>query len=220
MNWLKKGFETLYSTELELSQRKELKEKEFLKHVRYNDVAAFNLKGYETWAKCVKTFDGEVMYIVFYLHGEPLKFQVCLANIEIADKKSNDAIEVKWALRACDRLKELIGDNLIYIRCEGWDNGKLMINMYTDDKEAFSINEKLVREGLAYTGKKLTFNEWGLEKAKEKDNNLEELIDYGRIDYTKLRSRPSSHVSTIHRVEDITDDEDSMDLNVVGDEKF
>ena len=138
--------------------------KTFLQNVEYNDVDFFSLKGYKTWCKCVKIYDGDTITVVFYYNKQPHKFRIRLANIDTAELRTDNPIEMHVAKVARDSLINIIDDNLIYIECLEFDKyGRLLANLYSDKKMYKSFNDMLIEKGLAYKyeGKtKLKFEEW------------------------------------------------------------
>lgn len=137
---------------------------DFLKNVKYNDVPFFNLNGYKTLAKCVKIYDGDTGTFVFYLYDNPYKFRIRLAGIDTAEIKSDDTNELELGLKAKNRLKELIGDRLVYLECLKYDKyGRILANVYDNENKENLYNKILVDEKLAYNydgGKRKNFSEW------------------------------------------------------------
>lgn len=165
MDWLKnKLFNLVQDPDQTDSERIEY-ENDFLRKISYDDVDFFHLRGYECWAKIVKIYDGDTCTAVLFLNGKPMKFRVRLAGIDTAEKKSEDAMEIDWANKAIDRLNELIGDGLIYLKCHRWDKyGRLLGSLYHDDQsDEMSFNQILLNEDLAYEyhgGTRKGFRDW------------------------------------------------------------
>ncbi len=139
------------------------KENRFLKNITYKDVEFFSFEGYKTWAKCVKIYDGDTGTFVFYYHHIPYKFKMRLMGIDTPEIRSKNEKEVELAIKAKNRLIELIDDKLVYLECLNYDKyGRILTYIYADKKMQKSFNQILVDEGLAYVydgGKKQDFDE-------------------------------------------------------------
>lgn len=150
-----------------VNNRREI-EQDFLRKVNYSDIDFFHLNGYETWAKCVKQYDGDTVTVVFFLNGKPFKFRIRLAGIDTAEKTAADPYEVSHAIRASEMLKTLISDDLIWVKCYRWDKyGRLLADLYFGPEGGFSFSEVLVSKSLAYPykgGKRRKFREWADRK--------------------------------------------------------
>ena len=97
-------------------------EKEFLEKVTYDDVDYFHLKGLQKWAKVVKTYDSDTATLVFFLNGRPQKWRCRFSKIDTAEKTSDDPAEVEHALKALDRLNELIGESrMVWVKIHRMD---------------------------------------------------------------------------------------------------
>jgi len=177
-------------------------ENEYLQKSDYKSVDFYHLRGYECWAKVYRVVDGDTCYVGFFVHGKPFKYRVRLAGIDTAEKKSADEAERTWALKAENKLNELVGEDLVWLKCKKYDKyGRLLVEMYHDHGGgAFSYNETLKTMGLAYhyTGRKrLPFREWAPENAYGKeelnvtlkpvdnigDARIEEAVEIEKNDY-------------------------------------
>lgn len=186
MNW----FKNWGKKKTDATPENQESEMDFLKRINYSDVDFFHLRGYNNWAKVVKVYDGDTITVVMFLNQMPFKFRVRLSDIDTAEKKSKDEMEVKWANRAITRINELIKENkLVYLDCQKWDKyGRLLAQVY-ESKEKYledqnnqdcqlSINQKLQDEGLAYKydgGERQKFRDWApwaawLEKPDYKED--------------------------------------------------
>ena len=150
-------------------------QQEFLKKVQYADIDFFNLKGYECWAKVVRVWDGDSFYVVFFLNGKPVKYRVRLYGIDTAEDRSKDPAEHVWAMKSKDRLIELIGGELIYLKCHEFEKyGRLLAEAYWDPGMLTSFNQTLLDEKLAYKyyGKtREPFREWAPPEAFSSPSN-------------------------------------------------
>lgn len=142
-------------------------ERLFLELVTAKDVDLFTLKGHRTWAKVVKNYDGDSVHLVLFYHSTPYRFRADLYGIETAKYGTHDPREKQWAIRARERLNELIDQKLVFVVCHEWDAfGRLLVEMYDTDNEAnndaLKFNDVLVGEGLAYRyeGRVKPFKEW------------------------------------------------------------
>lgn len=149
-------------------KRKE-EQKNFLKQVTADDVDFWHLNGYESWAKVVKVYDGDLVHCVFFLNGKAVKFRVRLKGIDTADKTSKRKDEKLWAYQAMDRLNQLIDGELVYLVCGGWDKyGRLLGKLYYDSGKLVCFNDDLIEKGLAYVyqgGTRKKFEEWAPRRA-------------------------------------------------------
>lgn len=144
--------------------KKILQQHEFLRNCQYKTVDFWNLKGHETYCKCVKVYDGDTCTMVFFYQDKPYKFRVRLAEIDTPEIKSDNPLEKQQGLICKNRLFQLIGNDLCYIVCQGFDKyGRLLAKLYNDETKTFYYNQMLLDEGLAYEykgGKRKDFNEW------------------------------------------------------------
>jgi endonuclease YncB( thermonuclease family) len=145
----------LTKEELYLLNNLELQEK---------DIPAFDFIGINTWAKVLRVLDGDTVVLVIIINSHPYKFSTRLSYIDCAELHSENPTEVAHAHKAANRLKELIGNNLVYIKCQKWDKfGRLLAELYKDDNSNISFNQILLDEKLAYPYKgckKIEFTKW------------------------------------------------------------
>lgn len=142
----------------------------YLREVTYTDVGFFHLIDYETWAKVVTQYDGDSFTVVFFYNEEPLKFKIRLNGIDTAEKRSKNLAEKAYAIKARDRLKELIGEDLIWLKCCGVDKyGRILAEASLQPDDINTFNEILINENLAYEyhgGTKKEFEEWAPQEAQ------------------------------------------------------
>ena len=182
MEWFKAGIDKVsvmtglggyQERGLEVAHRQEEHQRDFLSKVRYTDIDFFHLDGYECWARCLKQWDGDTVTLAFFLNDEPYKFRIRLADIDTAEKTSTNQAEVEHAMKAYNRLKDLIDNQLIYVKCHRWDKyGRLLAHLYASPEDTFSFNEILRVEGLAYEykgGKRKPFHEWAVVKEQNQE---------------------------------------------------
>jgi len=136
---------------------------EKLRKVKNEDVEEFSLKNKSFIGKVVDVYDGDTCKIVFYLDGKLVKFSCRLNGIDTPELKPfktkvNREEEIEKAKKCRDRLIELCcgnvdvvsSDKIVYIRCDDFDKyGRLLVKIYETKEGDCSINEILVKEGLA-----------------------------------------------------------------------
>jgi endonuclease YncB( thermonuclease family) len=143
---------------------------EKLKKVKNEDVEEFSLKNKTFIGKVVDVYDGDTCKIVFYLDDKLVKFSCRLNGIDTPELKPlktkvNRDEEIEKAKQCRNRLIELCCDKidvessnkLVYIKCNDFDKyGRLLIDIYESKECECSINNILVKEGLArcYNGGK------------------------------------------------------------------
>lgn len=170
MSWLEKIHELIFNpsdhtSETIQTQTERIEiENEFLRKVEYRDVDFFHLTGYECWAKVVKIYDADTIHCVFFINGKAFKFKVRLSGIDTAERKSTDPAEREWSRRAIQRMYDLIGRDLVFLKCHRWDKyGRLLGEIYHDQQKIKSYNQILLDEGYAYAydgDKRIPFREW------------------------------------------------------------
>lgn len=127
--------------------------------VKEND---FTFNGYKTLAKCVEIYDGDTIRIKFFYNNILIQKKIRLYGFdspELKPSKKNRSIESindekKSAIVARDKLKELIGDDLITVEFLKDDKyGRPLTKIYKDDKE---LNKIMIEtnNGYVYNGGK------------------------------------------------------------------
>lgn len=159
----------------------------FLKYVEYNDVEAFSLKGFETWAKCVKIYDGDTGTFIFFLNGRPFRFRVRFANIDTAELKS-DLEEEKYVANYTKNLvSSWMFDKVVYLKCYNFDKyGRVLADIYPNNDKIKCYNRELLDKGLAYVYQGATrkhFKDW-FQKEKTEELNI---IDNNIMDEEALQ---------------------------------
>lgn len=141
------------------------------------DTPEFTFAGLGTWARVVSVYDGDTVTIVFPIagHGDCMnKFSARLHGIDTCEMKSKEAANRALAIRARNRLIELItgrdvpGDSnlakkdivkmlgeqvhLVWIECMEFDKyGRVLLRMYAGpEKKDKSFSDILIDEKLAY----------------------------------------------------------------------
>jgi endonuclease YncB( thermonuclease family) len=173
-----------------IQNNQEKLQKDFLKKATYDSVPFFHLNGYSSWVKVSSLYDGDTCSLIFFLNGRPVKFRCRLAEIDCAEKKSPNPMEVEHAHKALNRFKEFAGcqektpdesDILLYAKFHRFDKyGRLLVSLYDDPTSQYSFNDILIGEGLAYHytgGKRIPFSEWHCDSSSESDHIFSEKID-------------------------------------------
>lgn len=108
----------------------------------------FGLKGKTKWAKVVKVYDGDTIHVVFYLGFKLYRWKCRLLGIDTPEIKTKSEIEHSAAIKAKEKLSDLILNKIITIECNNFDKyGRLLITVY---KSRVNINKFMVRQGYAY----------------------------------------------------------------------
>ena len=108
----------------------------------------FGLKGKTKWAKVVKVYDGDTIHVVFYLGFKLYRWKCRLLGIDTPEIKTKSEIEHAAAIKAKEKLSDLILNKIITIECNNFDKyGRLLITVY---KSRVNINKFMVRQGYAY----------------------------------------------------------------------
>lgn len=151
-----------------ISNNQEAIQKDFLRRATYDTVEFFNLRGLCVWAKIVKTWDGDTSTLVFFVNNKPMKFRCRLRGVDCAEKTSDDVYERRHAQRAIRRFEEWHRDELVFVRCHGWDKyHRVLVDVFQSPDSTDSFNDLLLGEGLAYAydgGKRRSFRDWALSR--------------------------------------------------------
>jgi endonuclease YncB( thermonuclease family) len=137
------------------------------------DTPEFSLQGKKCWARCVSIYDGDTCTLVIPFQGQMYRFSTRLHGIDTSEMKSKDAACKERALKARNRLLELVTQKpvenqnmtkkeiqkllaedvyLVWIECFELEKyGRVLLKMYVDSEEAKSFGEILVEEKLAYS---------------------------------------------------------------------
>jgi endonuclease YncB( thermonuclease family) len=146
-------------------------------NIKSVEIEEFTLKGIKTVGKVVEIYDGDTCKIVLPLNNKLLKYTCRLNGLDAPEMKpllsnANREKEIKHAHEARNRLiqlatnckieinggekktiiKDLLNDNtkLIYVELFEFDKyGRLLINLYENDKYEKSFNQVLIDENYA-----------------------------------------------------------------------
>lgn len=113
------------------------------------DTPKFSLKGYKTYGKCVKVYDGDTIHAIFKMpnSNDCYKWIIRLNGIDTPEIKSANTNEKECAKQIKKYLSDLILNKLIVIDCLEFDKyGRLLANVYFQDE---LINNTLIQKGYA-----------------------------------------------------------------------
>lgn len=131
----------------------------------------FTLNGLKTYARVCSVYDGDTITVVMDINGSFLKFKCRLMGIDTCEIKSKNAANKELAVKARNRLIELITKgkrvedakkkdvemileeevHLIWVHCLEFDKyGRTIIECYASPDSTTSFNQMLVDERLAY----------------------------------------------------------------------
>lgn len=135
------------------------------------DVPEFSFAGRKLWARVVSVYDGDTMTVVFPVEEKPWRFNVRLYGIDTCEMKSKDAANKDLAVRARNRVIELVAgvklgdqagkkeivkvfetaEHKVWLECLEFDKyGRVLVKVYRTPEDAQCINDVLVHEKLAY----------------------------------------------------------------------
>lgn len=132
-----------------------------LKKSTYDNTPKWDLIDKTVSAKVVKVYDGDTIWVTFYLHNKIYKFNIRLYGIDTPemkpskDKKNRDE-EITAAKKSKKYLEDLILNKIIILELLGKDKyGRILANIYKKSgKLCFSnkinINIDMVNKGYAY----------------------------------------------------------------------
>lgn len=133
----------------------------------------FSLSGVKTWARVVSIHDGDTLKAVIPLHDRCYAFPLRLHGIDTCELKSKDAQNKELALKARNRLYELVTQRpwpttlvsasksamtnalqeecfLVWLECGDFDKYGRLLATIRAEQEGASFADILVSEKLAY----------------------------------------------------------------------
>jgi len=132
----------------------------------------FSLAGMNTWARVTGVYDGDTLTLAIPIFGCVYRFSSRINGIDTAEIKSKLHENKLHAVRARNRLLQLIGISvgiddefkkknidamllaqpcMIWVECGENDKyGRLLCSLYKDPMKAVSFSEVLLREQFAY----------------------------------------------------------------------
>lgn len=137
------------------------------------DTPEFSFAGQKLWARVVSVYDGDTITLVFPVGQTMYRFNARMYGIDTCEMKSKEATNKETALRARNRLIELISCRplasanaarkdivrhlaedvcLVWIECMEFDKyGRVLVKVRKNDDQATkTFSDILVEEKLAY----------------------------------------------------------------------
>jgi hypothetical protein len=133
-----------------------------------------SINGLKSYGRLVDIYDGDTIKIVLPVFNSYYKFSIRLNEIDTCEIKSKDKVLQENAIKARDRLFELLTNNkvdavngingkndikkaldaevyLVWVECDSKDKyGRVLANIYKDKGSTKSVSEILIEEKLAY----------------------------------------------------------------------
>jgi endonuclease YncB( thermonuclease family) len=127
-----------------------------------------SINGLKSYGRLVDIYDGDTIKVILPTFGSYYKFTIRLIEIDTCEIKSKDKELQENAIKARDRLFELLTNNkvntkndikklleeevyLVWVECDSKDKyGRVLANIYKDKGTTKSVSEILVEEKLAY----------------------------------------------------------------------
>jgi endonuclease YncB( thermonuclease family) len=133
-----------------------------------------SINGLKSYGRLVDIYDGDTVKIVLPVFDSFYKFSIRLNEIDTCEIKSKDKVLQENAIKARDRLFELLTNNkvdavnaingkndikkaldaevyLVWVECDSKDKyGRILANIYKDKGSTKSVSEILIEEKLAY----------------------------------------------------------------------
>ena len=121
------------------------------------EIPKFSLNGVNTICKVVDVYDGDTVKVVFFTKDELYKWTIRMYGINTPEMRpslknpNRDSIiqnAKQSKMYLISKLKEK--DFIVYIKCFGFDKyGRLLGELYPDDKYELSYNTLMINEGYA-----------------------------------------------------------------------
>jgi len=138
-----------------------------------------SINGLKCYGRLIDVYDGDTVKVILPTFNSYYKFTIRLNGIDTCEIKSKDKILQDNAIKARDRVFELLTNNkintkndiknllesevyLVWVECVNKDKyGRILANIYKDNDTTKSISEILLEEKLAYKyeGKKKLSND-------------------------------------------------------------
>lgn len=139
-----------------------------------NTTPHFSLNGQKLWGRVVSLYDGDTLTIALNVFSGVYKFSVRMSGIDTCEIKSKCEKNKELAKNARSRLLSLItekdisetcawndrrkinnilnkGMYFVWVECCDFDKyGRLLANIYLNDKSSESFSSVLIKEKLAY----------------------------------------------------------------------
>lgn len=107
-----------------------------LKKTSYDNTPKWDLKNKTVYAKVVKVYDGDTIWVTFYLHNKIYKFNIRLYGIDTPEIKppknqENRDEEIVAAKRSKKYLENLILDKIVVLELLGKDKyGRILAKVF------------------------------------------------------------------------------------------
>ncbi len=129
-----------------------INEENDLRNTNENELSYFSFEGKRFKAKPCNIYDGDTFSILFYYHGEKMKYRCRCLGYDTPEMKPlktnpNREKEKEAAKVAKKRFEELLGNDLIDVECHSFDKyGRILVTVYGVDKTQ-SVNQMMINEG-------------------------------------------------------------------------
>ena len=130
---------------------------------------SLSINGLKCYGRLIDIYDGDTVKVILPTFNSYYKFTIRLNGIDTCEIKCKDKILQENAIKARDRVLELLTNNkintkkdiknllesdvfLVWVECLNNDKyGRILANIYKDKNEKKSISEILLEEKLAYS---------------------------------------------------------------------
>ena len=128
-----------------------------------NKTPIFTLEGSFVQGKIVDVYDGDTVKIVLNLsiNSNYFRWNCRLSGINTPEIRTKNAKEKEFGLLVRDKLKERIENKILLIKCGEFDKyGRLLVEIYENNGQLFSINNWLIENNYAKPYDGGTKEEW------------------------------------------------------------
>jgi len=128
-----------------------------------NKTPIFTLEGNFVQGKIVDVYDGDTVKIVLNLsiNSNYFRWNCRLSGINTPEIRTKNVKEKEFGLLVRDKLKERIENKILLIKCGEFDKyGRLLVEIYENNGQLFSINNWLIENNYAKPYDGGTKEEW------------------------------------------------------------
>jgi endonuclease YncB( thermonuclease family) len=128
-----------------------------------NKTPIFTLTDSFVEGKIVDVYDGDTVKIVLNLpiNSQYFRWNCRLSGINTPEIRTKNIKEKEFGLLVRDKLKERIENKILLIKCGEFDKyGRLLVEIYENNGELFSINNWLIENNYAKPYDGGTKEEW------------------------------------------------------------
>jgi len=128
-----------------------------------NETPLFSLEESFVEGKIVDVYDGDTVKIVLNLpiNAQYFRWNCRLSGINTPEIRTKNLKEKEFGLLVRDKLKERIEDKILLIKCGEFDKyGRLLVEIYENNGQLFSINNWLIENNYAKPYHGGTKEEW------------------------------------------------------------